>query len=182
MKERMKKNWLIILLIIVIIFLMAGGFFLYNERNQTNKILVKRLQVLQEYIQGYIEFGEPPFFEIKEQKDKNTTPPFTGTEFIPTGITTKHIKKAYSIKSSEDEWEVMFELNEIGTELFADLTQRNIGNSIGIYLEGVPISLPIVIEEIEGGKMSLTKFEGITKEEIENFILHIQDKVAGNTF
>lgn len=47
---------------------------------------------------------------------------------------------------------VLLEFNEEGSELFAELTKKNIGKSVAIYLDGQPISIPTVQSEITGGQ------------------------------
>jgi protein-export membrane protein SecD len=42
--------------------------------------------------------------------------------------------------------------NEEGTKLFAEITQKNIGKIVAIYLDGAPISTPVVREAILDGK------------------------------
>lgn len=167
MKEKMKKNWLVILLIIVIVLLVGGGFFLYKTQKQNGEILTKRIQVLQEYIQGYIVYG-PPFFEIRELKNDI---------FIPTGITTKYLTKSYY---SGDEEGMVLEFNKDGKGLFAELTRRNIGNSIALFFEGVIISAPEVASETIEGKIMITG--NLTKEETENLIERIRYEIAKNSF
>ncbi|MDP3962649.1 MAG: protein translocase subunit SecD [bacterium] len=43
-----------------------------------------------------------------------------------------------------------------GRELFAEITKNNIGNVIGIFLDGNPISMPVVQDEIRDGKAQIS--------------------------
>jgi protein-export membrane protein SecD len=47
---------------------------------------------------------------------------------------------------------VTLEFDSEGTDLFATLTRENVGNSIAIYLDGEPISIPTVQQEIPSGQ------------------------------
>ncbi len=42
--------------------------------------------------------------------------------------------------------------NEEGTRLFADITTKNVGKTVAIFLDGQPISTPVVQEPIRDGK------------------------------
>lgn len=47
--------------------------------------------------------------------------------------------------------EVQVQFNDLGRQLFADLTERNIGNLLAIFLDGEPISIPQVQQVIPHG-------------------------------
>lgn len=47
---------------------------------------------------------------------------------------------------------VMLEFDAEGTELFAELTRENVGKPIAIFLDGSPISVPTVQQEIPSGQ------------------------------
>ncbi len=51
---------------------------------------------------------------------------------------------------------VSLEFNDEGAKLFADITKRNIGKPVAIFLDGEPISVPTVQTEILGGKAVIT--------------------------
>lgn len=48
--------------------------------------------------------------------------------------------------------EVTLQFDSEGTKLFADMTRNNIGKPIAIYLDGSPISIPTVNQEIPSGQ------------------------------
>lgn len=50
---------------------------------------------------------------------------------------------------------VALSFDDQGAELFADITERNIGQPLGIFIDEFPASLPIVPERIEGGQASI---------------------------
>lgn len=47
---------------------------------------------------------------------------------------------------------VVLQFNEEGRDLFAQITRENIGSEVAIFLDGVPISAPVVREEITAGE------------------------------
>ncbi|RMD51184.1 protein translocase subunit SecD, partial [Candidatus Parcubacteria bacterium] len=51
---------------------------------------------------------------------------------------------------------VVLNFNDEGSKLFADLTESHVGDVIGIFLDGSPISTPVVQEPIYGGQASIT--------------------------
>jgi len=78
-------------------------------------------------------------------------------QFIYTGLTGKQLKRAQvSFNPNTNEPEVNLEFNSEGTELFAEITGRNVGKIVGIFLDGEAISLPRVNEKITGGSAVIT--------------------------
>ena len=52
--------------------------------------------------------------------------------------------------------EVSLEFNAEGAKMFEDITGRNIGKPVAIFLDGYPISIPTVNDKITGGKASIS--------------------------
>lgn len=52
--------------------------------------------------------------------------------------------------------QVSLQFNEEGSQLFADITKRNVGKQVAIFLDGQIISDPIVQQEIVGGRAVIT--------------------------
>ncbi len=78
-------------------------------------------------------------------------------DFKPTALTGKYIKKA-DVDFSRNSFQptVSLELTGEGAKIFADLTQKNVGKRIAIFLDGAPISAPVVQEAITGGRAQIT--------------------------
>jgi len=51
---------------------------------------------------------------------------------------------------------VLLEFNDEGSEIFARLTKANTGRTMAIFLDGQPISTPVIREEISGGKAEIS--------------------------
>jgi len=51
---------------------------------------------------------------------------------------------------------IALEFNKEGAELFEQITERNVGNIVAIYLDGAPISTPVVQQKITGGEAVIT--------------------------
>src|SRR6185436_14193180 len=67
----------------------------------------------------------------------------------------KHVERAElqfgNTNGKVNEPMVVLHFNPEGTELFAALTKNNVGRVFGIFLDGVPISTPVIREEIPSG-------------------------------
>lgn len=87
-----------------------------------------------------------------EEKAKELT-----TLFKPTGITGRLLERAViEFNQTTGEPAVSLSFNSEGRELFAKITKENVGNIIGIFLDGQIISLPTVREEIRDGKAQIS--------------------------
>jgi protein-export membrane protein SecD len=77
--------------------------------------------------------------------------------FVSTRLTGRFVKKAtLQFDSLVGEPTVSLAFNDEGSELFAELTKANVGKTIAIYLDGSPISIPVVREEITGGQAQIS--------------------------
>jgi protein-export membrane protein SecD len=73
--------------------------------------------------------------------------------FKSTDLTGRLLEKAVlQFNSTTNEPSVSLNFNSEGKALFAKITKENVGNIVGIFLDGQPISLPTVREEIKDGK------------------------------
>ena len=70
-----------------------------------------------------------------------------------TNLTGKNLKRAVvNFSSTDGSPEVSLEFDDAGAKLFEDITGRNIGKQVAIFLDGYPISAPTVQSKITGGK------------------------------
>ncbi|MBI3255836.1 MAG: protein translocase subunit SecD [Candidatus Andersenbacteria bacterium] len=76
-----------------------------------------------------------------------------GSQFEPTGLSGKNLKRTtVSFDQVTGTPQVDLEFDGEGTKLFADITKAQIGKRVAIYLDGVPISAPVVQSEITNGR------------------------------
>ena len=76
-----------------------------------------------------------------------------GQQYISTELTGRYLERAaleFDINTREPR--VLLQFNDAGTKLFAEITKNNIGKTVAIYLDGAPISTPVVQEEIPNGQ------------------------------
>ena len=77
--------------------------------------------------------------------------------FEATSLTGRFLKRAdLQFDSTTNQPLVSLEFNDEGATLFENLTKENIGKRIAIYLDGVPISAPVVNEAINGGRAQIS--------------------------
>jgi len=106
--------------------------------------------------------GETPFLEFKTENpnaDKLTEEEKKDSSkvFVSSDLTGRYLKKAIlDFDQTTFEPVISLEFNDEGGKLFAKLTKENVGKSIAIFLDGAPISVPNVREEITGGKAQIT--------------------------
>lgn len=73
-------------------------------------------------------------------------------EWVNTNLSGKNLKKAsVSYDSTSMVPQVSLEFDNEGAQLFAEITTRNVGRPVAIFLDGTPISVPKVDEPILGG-------------------------------
>lgn len=89
-------------------------------------------------------------FKIKTGADIGVT---SQPEWLNTKLSGKNLKKAtVEYDSTSMVPQVSLEFDNEGAQLFADLTTKNVGKPLAIFLDGVAISVPKVNEPILGGR------------------------------
>jgi protein-export membrane protein SecD len=78
--------------------------------------------------------------------------PWQNTEL--SGKHVKHASVAFDPNSGQPY--IVLDFNEEGADLFAQLTEANVGKLIGIFLDGEAITTPVVQQAIFGGQASIT--------------------------
>jgi preprotein translocase subunit SecD len=81
----------------------------------------------------------------------------TDVNWKNTQLTGKYLKRAtVNFNPNDGTPEVSLEFNDEGAKLFEEITGRNIGKQVAIFLDNYPISIPGVNEKITGGKASIS--------------------------
>ncbi len=127
--------------------------------------LIVELAGIKDISQAISLIGETPFLEFKEQRDDAETQKILNEQkagnkeylnqdpyFKPTNLSGKYIKSA-KVEFNQNTYqpEVSVQFDSEGAKIFEDLTKRNVNKQLGIYLDGLPISAPVVREQISGG-------------------------------
>lgn len=79
-------------------------------------------------------------------------------QYIPTGLTGKNLKSAQVVFANQglSEPQVSLQFDDEGTKMFADLTKKDLGKTIAIYVDGEIVSAPKVQAEIDNGQAVIT--------------------------
>ena len=111
--------------------------------------------------------GETPVLEFMLLKE-GVTPPEGAEEvdyseyFETTGLTGRFLDRAVLEFGSTqggglaNEPIVVLQFDNEGAELFAAITRDNVGRVLAIFLDGEPISVPVIREEIPGGEATIS--------------------------
>ncbi|MEI6597121.1 MAG: peptidylprolyl isomerase [bacterium] len=88
----------------------------------------------------------------------------TQSEWKNTELTGKNLKSAVVEFNPQDgSPEVSLAFDDQGAKMFEDITARNVGKPVAIYLDGYAISVPNVNEKITGGKAVISGKFNITE-------------------
>ncbi|MFH1078542.1 MAG: protein translocase subunit SecD [Patescibacteria group bacterium] len=81
-----------------------------------------------------------------------------------TELTGKNLKRAYlDFDQNMGAAQVALTFDDEGTKMFAEITKRNVGKPVAIFLDGEPISVPTVETEITGGQAVISGNFSITE-------------------
>jgi protein-export SecD/SecF family membrane protein len=98
------------------------------------------------------EIGLTPLLDFREVIIEGAS-----TQFLPTNLTGRYIKGAQlDFDQTTGAAQVNLEFNDEGAQIFEELTGRNVGKPLAIFLDNVLIEMPVVREKISGGKAQIT--------------------------
>ena len=85
----------------------------------------------------------------------------TDVAFIPTGLTGRYLSSAAlgfgsGATAGLSAPQVLLNFNSDGAKLFEKITSENVGQTLAIFLDGQPISTPVIQEAIPGGQATIT--------------------------
>jgi len=143
---------------------------------QVNKVgdsrrLIVELAGIKDINEAIRLIGETPFLEFREEASDQLSgtvdeegnlvvEPQVKDElgFQATSLNGRFLKKATLEFDQQTAFkpQVALQFNDEGAELFREITQRNVGKILAIYLDGAPISTPVVRETISHGQAVIT--------------------------
>lgn len=137
-----------------------GGGFISGEEEK----LIVDLPGITDIDAAVAMIGQTPLLEFKTEASADA--PRTakvdengqlvldvGEQFVDTPLTGRYLKKAtLEFDQTTREPQISIQFDEVGTKLFAEITKANVGKMVAIYLDGAPMSTPVVREEITGGQ------------------------------
>lgn len=104
--------------------------------------------------------GQTPTLEFKLA---TTTQTGTTTQlsYVPTGLTGRYLTKA-SLQFGSGATaglaapQILLNFNSDGAKLFEKITSENVGETLAVFLDGQPITTPVIQEAIPGGVATIT--------------------------
>lgn len=122
--------------------------------------LIVELAGVKDVGQAISLIGATPFLEFKEAKPdaqaildaQQKGQRLNEDPFVSTGLNGRHLKRTAVVFNQQTyQPQVSLELTDEGAKLFAEITKKNLGKVVAIYLDGAPISTPVVQSEITDG-------------------------------
>ncbi len=131
--------------------------YVAESGNKSN--LVVELAGVRDIGEAIKQIGETPLLDFRELS--STTPSVavssTSEQFVPTQLTGRYVTGAQLVFDQRTHApQVAISFNSEGAKIFADLTGRNLGKPVAIYLDGQAISTPTVNGKIEDGNAVIT--------------------------
>lgn len=135
------------------------------QTSQKDRLIVE-LAGIKDVNQAINMIGETPLLEFKEEmteeekdsireqfKDTNIPEEYLAQFFYKnTGLGGKQLDRSDVIfNPNTGEPEVHLQFDDEGKKLFGEITSRNVGKKVAIYLDNMPISIPVVNEPITDG-------------------------------
>jgi len=115
--------------------------------------LIVELAGIKDINQAIEQIGRTAKLEFREVRGNGTS----SADYIPTELNGRYLKNArISSDSQTNRPEVAITFDSEGAKIFEDLTGRNIGKPIAIFLDDTIISAPTVQGKISGGNAVIT--------------------------
>ena len=138
------------------LFGVAEPMVITEEKKGSQRLIVE-LPGVKDIGEAIKMIGKTPYLEFQEERaeEERETPeaPF----FKRTELTGQYLHKAIlDFDQNTMEPQVLLEFNEQGAEIFKELTARNVGKRLAIFIDNVLISAPVVREAISKGKAQIT--------------------------
>jgi protein-export membrane protein SecD len=131
-----------------------------NIEGQVVRKLIVELPGVTDTEQAIKLIGATPLLEFKllSQEASTTNPEsITADAFLSTGLTGQFLDRAnleFNPQTAEPVVGLVF--NEEGKKMFAEITKGNVGRVLAIFLDGQPLSLPVIRDEIKDGKAQVS--------------------------
>jgi len=134
---------------------------------ETEERLIVELPGITDTERAIALIGETPVLEFRMLKGDSIPGDISTSTinqyFEPAAITGKHLQSAQlqfnqSVVGTPNEPIVVLKFNPEGARIFADLTAKNVGRFFGMFLDGVPISIPVINETIPSGEAVISGY------------------------
>ena len=138
----------------------------YVAQSGETSNLVVELAGIRDVTQAIDTIGATPLLDFREVQQNGSS-----TTFIPTQLTGRYITGAQVVfQQNTNRPEVALAFTDEGSKLFEQLTERNVGKPLAIFLDNNLISAPMVNEKIVGGNAVINGVElAEAKQLVERF-------------
>ncbi|MEK7152187.1 MAG: protein translocase subunit SecD, partial [Patescibacteria group bacterium] len=120
-------------------------------------LLEFKLERPQEEVQPIIDAYKEAQAALAEGREVAENPLLNEDIYTDTGLTGRLLDRAQlEFDANTGEPLVSLVFNSEGADLFAKITRENVGKTLAIYLDGSPISTPVIREEITGGRAQIS--------------------------
>ncbi|TSC56044.1 MAG: preprotein translocase subunit SecD [Parcubacteria group bacterium Greene0714_21] len=140
-----------------------------TEGKREKRRLIVELAGMQDPSQAIALIGQTPYLEFRETKPdysqiieknqelfKEGKTDFTDP-YASTALTGRYLKKAeLGFDSLSQEPLVLLQFDDEGAKIFEELTQKNLGKPVAIFLDGQLLQAPTVQGVIAGGRAQIT--------------------------
>lgn len=105
--------------------------------------------------------GETPVLEFMLVDSTGSPQATSSVRYVHTGLTGRYLSSATlgfgsGATAGLSAPEVILNFNNDGAKLFEKITSENVGKQLAIFLDGQPISEPVIKEAIPGGQATIT--------------------------
>lgn len=130
----------------------------------SNRIIIE-LPGVKDINEAISLIGQTPFLEFREENPNPTlTPDAEGKVsvnptdlYMATGLTGKQFKRAVlTFNPQTGVPQISLQFDAEGTKLFSEITSRNVGKRVAIFLDGEILSAPTVNQAITNGEAVIT--------------------------
>jgi len=151
------------------------------QENEDHYRLVVELAGIEDPAQAIEMIGETPYLEFKEQRPEEETELILAKQkelegktaeeamqvtdwqlaledpyFQATALNGQYLAKAeMGFDQTAYTPLVLLEFNEEGAKIFEELTEKNLGKRLAIYIDNLPLSAPVVQNKITGGQAQI---------------------------
>jgi preprotein translocase subunit SecD len=137
--------------------------------NEDYRIIVE-LPGIKDINQALDLIGKTAQLDFRELAPTATQAAFL-SDFKPTGLTGKHLKKATVQFDQSGKPEVGLLFDEEGAKLFSEITLRNVDKVVSIFIDDFPVVTPRVNTQITSGEAVITG--AFTLEEAKNISIQL---------
>jgi len=120
-------------------------------------LLEFKLERPEEEIQPILDAYQEAQKALEEGREPEPNPLLSEDVYADTGLTGRYLERAQlEFDATTGEPLVSLVFNAEGADLFAQITRENVNKTLAIYLDGAPISTPVIREEISGGRAQIS--------------------------